>query len=258
MRAWSACSMTFFLRAGESSSACSITLSSDPYCAISWPAVLSPMPGMPGNVVGAVALEADEVRNLLGPDPVARLDALRCVDVHVAHAARRHHQRDVVGDELKRVAIGRDDGRLHAGLVGERRERRDHVVGLPPFELEVAIAERLDDRPEVRELLAQEVRHRPAAFLVDDVAGFGDRCAVHRPRVPRDRDAFRLVVREQLEEHVREAEQRVRGEAVGRRELLRKREERAIREVVAVDEEELGVARGRVVDVELEARERLR
>ena len=34
--------------------------------------------------------------------------------------------------------------------------------------------------------------------------------------------------------------------------------EGAVREVVAVDEEELGVARGRVVEVELGARQRLR
>ena len=47
-RAWSACSRTAFPRAGESSSACAITSSREPYCAISWPAVLSPMPGIPG------------------------------------------------------------------------------------------------------------------------------------------------------------------------------------------------------------------
>ncbi len=47
-RAWSACSMTFFRRAGDRSSACSMTSSSEPYCAMSWPAVLSPMPGTPG------------------------------------------------------------------------------------------------------------------------------------------------------------------------------------------------------------------
>ena len=47
-RAWSACSRTAFPRAGESSSAWAITSSSEPYCAISCPAVLSPMPGIPG------------------------------------------------------------------------------------------------------------------------------------------------------------------------------------------------------------------
>ena len=58
---------------------------------------------------------------------------------------------------LEGVAVGRDHRRLHPRLVGARRERGDHVVGLPALELEVAVAERLDDRPEVRELLAQEV-----------------------------------------------------------------------------------------------------
>jgi len=37
---------------------------------------------------------------------------------------------------------------------------------------------------------------------------------------------------------------RVRREALGRRQLLREREEGAVREVVPVDEEQLGVARG--------------
>jgi hypothetical protein len=78
------------------------------------------------------------------------------------------------------------------------------------------------------------------------------------PRVPRHRDPARAVVREQLEEHVREAEERVRREALGRRELLGKREERPVGEVVAVDEEELGVARGTVVELQLGAREGFR
>ena len=79
-----------------------------------------------------------------------------------------------------------------------------------------------------------------------------------RTRVPRHADALRTVVREQLEEHVREAEQRVRREALARRELLREREERAVGEVVAVDEEELGVARRPVVELQLRPGERLR
>ena len=205
-----------------------------------------------------VALEADEVRHLVGPDAVAQLDPLRRVDVHVRDAARRHHQRDVRRAELEGVAVGGDDRRLHSGLVGAGGERRDHVVRLPAFELEVAVAERLDDRPEVRELLAQEIRHRPPALLVDDVRCLGDRGPVRRGRVPRDGDALGPVVREQLEEHVREAEESVRREAVARRELLREREEGAVREVVAVDEEELGVPSRAVVELQLLSGEGLR
>ena len=46
--ACSACSRIDFERAGVSSSTCSSTSSSEPYWAISWPAVLSPIPGTPG------------------------------------------------------------------------------------------------------------------------------------------------------------------------------------------------------------------
>ena len=77
-------------------------------------------------------------------------------------------------------------------------------------------------------------------------------------RVPGDRDALRPVVGEELEEHVREAEERVRGEALARRELLGEGEIGPVGEVVAVDEEELGVARGAVVELQLGPCQRLR
>ena len=47
-RACSASSAIAFERAGESPEACSTTSSSEPYCAMSCPAVLSPIPGIPG------------------------------------------------------------------------------------------------------------------------------------------------------------------------------------------------------------------
>ena len=206
------------------------------------------------DVVGGVALQADEVRHLLGLDPEAQLDPLGRVDVDVGDAARGHHQRDVVAHELEGVAVGRDDRRLDPGLVGAVGERGDHVVGLPALELEVAVAERLDDRPEVRELLPQQVRHR----LALDLVGLELLGPVHGPRVPGDRDAPRPVVGEQLEEHVGEAEQRVGGEALARGELLGQRVEGAVGEVVPVDEEEVGVARRAVVELELLSRQRLR
>ena len=211
-------------------------------------------PGDPRDVVRRVALEPDEVRDLVRADAVPRLDALGRVDVDVRDAARRHHQADRVAHELERVAVGGDDARAHAGLLRARGEGRDHVVGLPPLELEVPVAERLHDRPEVRELLAQEVGHRPPVALV----GVELLVPVDRARVPRDRDALRPVVGEELEEHVGESEQRVRREALGRRQLLGQREEGAVGEVVAVDEEQLGLARRPVVELQLRAREGLR
>jgi hypothetical protein len=174
--------------------------------------------------------------------------------VHVCDPARGHHQRHVLAAELERVAVGRHDARPDPGLVGARCERRDHVVRLPPLELEVRVAERLDDRAEVRELLAEEVGHRPAAFLVR----LGDLDPVRRPRVPGDRYAARAVVGEELEEHVREPEQRVRRLPVGRLQLLGEREEGAVGEVVAVDEEQLRPLDRPVVELELLPGQRLR
>ena len=215
-------------------------------------------PGNAGDVVRRVALEADEIRHLIGAHAVAELDALRRVDVDVRDAARRHHQRHVLRAELERIAVGGDDAGLDTGFVGAGRDRRDHIVGFPAFELEVAVPERFDDGPEMRELLTQQVGHRLAPFLVDHVRCFRDGCPMDRARVPRDGDAARLVVGEQLEEHVPEPEQRVRGHPVTRRELLGQGEERAVGEVVAVHEEQLGAARGAVVELELGARDRLR
>ena len=191
------------------------------------------------DVVRRVALEPDEVGHLVGPDAVAGLDPSRRVDVDVGDTAGRHHQADVVRAQLERIPVGRDDAGADALGVGARGERGDHVVGLPALELEVAVPERLDERPEARELLAQQVRHRLAALLVDHVGRPGQLGSVHGPRVPRHRDRLRPVVGKQLEEHVREPEQRVRRHAVRGRELLGQREERAISEIVAVDEEEV-------------------
>ena len=53
-------------------------------------------------------------------------------------------------------------------------------------------------------------------------------------------------------------EERAGGHALGGGELLRQREERAVGEVVAVDEEDVGIAYRRVVELELLARQGLR
>ena len=205
------------------------------------------------DVVRRVPLETDEVGHLVGSHAVAQLDAFGRVHVDVRHPARGHHQAHVLGAELEGVAVGGDDARLDPRLVGARGQRGDHVVRLPALELEVAVAERLHDGPEVRELLAQQVRHRAAPLLVR----LGDLGAMYRPRVPRDRHAPGAVVGQELEQHVREAEQRVRRLPVGRLQLLGQREEASVGEVVAVDEEQLRVAHRAVVELELDAGDRL-
>ncbi len=204
-------------------------------------------PGDARDVVRRVALEPDEVRHLLGREAVARLDALRRVHLDVGDPARRHHQADVLGAELERVPVGRDNAGLDARFVRTGGDGGDDVVRLPALELEIAIAERLDDRAKVGKLLAQQPGHRLALGLVL----LRDLEPMHGPRVPRDGDAIRPVIDEQLEEHVDEAEQRVRREAVGGGELLGQRVVRPVGEVVAVDEEQLAVPRRPVVELKL-------
>src|SRR5581483_10239854 len=103
------------------------------------------------------------------------------------------------------------------------------------------------------ELLAEQVGHRPPLRLVR----LRQLRSVHRSRVPGDGDPLRPVVGEQLEEHVRESEQGVRREPLARRQLLGEREVRPIGEVVAVDEEQLALARRGVVELKLLSGERL-
>ena len=86
--------------------------------AISCDAVLSPIPGTPAMLSEVSPFRPMKSGTLSGGDPEPRLDALGRVDVHVGDAARGHHQADVVGDELERVAVGRDDARP------DRRPRR--------------------------------------------------------------------------------------------------------------------------------------
>ena len=66
--------------------------------------------GDAGDVVGRVALEADEVGHQLGRDPVAVDHGLAVVDLRLGDAAARGHHPHAFGvDELKGVAVARDD-----------------------------------------------------------------------------------------------------------------------------------------------------
>ena len=200
------------------------------------------------DVVRGVALEADEVGYETRRDAVARLHAVGRVDVHVGHAARREQHADVLGHQLEGVAVVGDHAGRDPLLVRAQAERADHVVGLVALVLDVAVAERLDQRAQVRLLLLEQRRRRLARRLVAGKALE----PVHGPRVPRDDHALGVVVGEQPHEHVREAEQRVRREPVGRRELLGQRVVGPVGERVAVDEEQPGRACRAVAEIESE------
>ena len=67
------------------------------------------------DLVGRVAAEGDEVRHLLGLDVVALAHLGGPDPRELAHPAHGLQDRDVVGDELERVAVG---GRHERGAAG--------------------------------------------------------------------------------------------------------------------------------------------
>ena len=122
--------------------------------------------GDAGDVVGRVALEADEVRDQLGRDAVAVDHGLAVVDLRVRDAAGRGHDPHAVVDELVRVAVARHDHDGDAALLRLLGERGDHVVGLVALDRDVRVAEGLYERTEMRPLELQEVRPGAALRLV--------------------------------------------------------------------------------------------
>ena len=88
-------------------------------------------PGDAGDVVGGVALEADEVGDQLRRDPVALDHPLVVVDLGVGDPARGRHHPDPVADELVDVAVAGDDHHRDLGLgrlcgPASRSRRRPH------------------------------------------------------------------------------------------------------------------------------------
>ena len=191
--------------------------------------------GDAGDVVRGVALEADEVGDQLGRDAVALDHALAVVDLRVGDAARGGHDPHAVVDHLVGVAVAADDHHGDAALLGLAHQRGDHVVGLEALDRDVAVAERLDQRSQRRPLLLEQVGAGGALGLVVG----GDLLAARHPRVPHHDGRHLAVVGEDLHEHGREAEDRVRRAPVRGRDRLGEREERAIGQRVPVDQEQL-------------------
>ncbi len=190
-------------------------------------------PRHPEDVVGGVALEADEVGNLLRPDAVALADPLGRVDDHVRDAARGHHDADLVGGELEGVAVGGDHAHRVALGLGDGGQRADHVVGLVALDPQVAVAERLDQRCEVRLLGLQQLGRRLAVGLVVGV----ELEPAGGPLVPGDQHGLGPVVDQQSHQHVGHAQQRVGRLSVHRLQLLRQGVEAAVGKPVAVHQE---------------------
>ena len=170
--------------------------------------------------------------------PHAFGDAGFVVERVVGDAALVVEHLDVrVGDELERITVAGDDHDVDAVGRGARRERGDHVVGLDARDLQLADLERFEHLVDERELGREEVGGLLAAGLVVGV----ELVAVRAPagRVERDREVVGLLVGDHLGEHRREAVDRVGdGPRLGR-EVGREREERPVRQRMAVEQQQL-------------------
>jgi hypothetical protein len=183
------------------------------------------------DVVRAVADQREVVDDLLGPDVELRLHAVAVVDA----AAHRVDQRDAAVDQLRHVLVAGGDQHRAARGGGAPRQRADHVVGLDAGQAQQRQPERLDRLEQRLHLRAQVVGHRRPVRLV-----LGEQLVAEglARRVEHDRDARRVVVLQELLQHVDHAVDRA-GRLAARVGERRQRVERAVEIGGAVDEHEV-------------------
>jgi hypothetical protein len=182
-----------------------------------------------GNVIDAVSHQRQNVRHLCRRNPELVSDSFG-IQPLVLH---RMDHGDVVAHELQEILVRGDDEHAAAFLNGPPREGSDEIVGFDPWRLENRKTQSGAEPPSVGGLLLQSVGSRRSVRLVGWkllVTG-GAPAGVERHRG----EIVRLVGKD-LAQHVGEPEHGVGGEPGAGRERGN-REERPVKEVVAVEEE---------------------
>ena len=195
------------------------------------------------DVVGGVALERLVVDHLVGPQAEPLVDPGDVVHDGVLDAGTGGHQPHPRRHQLEHVEVDGDDRRLEVLVAFELLgDRPDDVVGLEARHLVDRDPQRLDDLADLRELVAQVVRHALAGRLVLGVLLVPERGT---REVERDREVVRLEVLEAAQDDAREAEHAVDELAPGRRQR-RQRVVAAVDEPVAVEQHQAfhGLASG--------------
>ena len=205
--------------------------------------VARPDAGDAGQVVGGLPHQRGELGVARRRHAVLGLDGLGRHPGQVGDPAHGVEHGGPLAHELERVAVTGQDQHVH--VVGDRAgdQGRDDVVGLEAVLLEVRDVEGVEHLLDQRQLALELRRRGGAVGLVVGVLLQPERLPRH---VEGDREVGRLLVAQHVDQHRGEAEDRV-GVLPGRgREVLhRKREERAIRQGVAVEQQQAGPRRGR-------------
>ena len=188
-----------------------------------------------GQLVRRVAAQRDEVGHLLRLDVVALANLVGPDPRELAHAAGRRENRHGLGRKLERIAVRGDDERRPALLLRRRHGRSQEVVRLVARRLAGREAQRAHELGQHRELLEQRgVEHAAALVAVE--------CFVpvrrNLERVPADDDAPRLLRVPEPRQEVREPDDRARRPAARTLDRLRQRVVGAVRQRVAVDDEQ--------------------
>ena len=197
---------------------------------------LGPHPGDSRQVVGGLADEGCQVAVALRRHAVLRLDRRRGQPGQLRDALDGVEERDLVGDELDRVAVARADEDLDVLRGGQRRQGRDDVVGLVALGLDVTDLQRIEHLVQERDLALELVRRRRAPGLVFGIFLQAEGLARD---VEGDRHVGRLLVPQQVDQHRREAVDRVGVLARPGREVLgREGEEGTVGQRMSVEQEE--------------------
>ena len=188
-----------------------------------------------GDVVGRVPFEGHVLEVLRRRDAVPLLDGRLVHQGDVGDPSPVEQDPEAGTDELEEVAVGGDDRRLDPLLGRPDGERADRVVGFVIGDQEHPDPQGLDDLLDQPELRPEVLRRLPASGLVVGVHRQpGGRLA----HVEGHGDQIGSLLREELDEHRREAVHGVRDLTRGGGERARQGEERPVRERMAVEDEE--------------------
>ena len=186
-----------------------------------------------GDVVGAVALQSQEIGELRRLHTVTLAHLARAVDGHVGDAlARGDHVREL-GTQLVDVLIARDQQRAVTQRLVARRNGSQDIVALPAHHAHHGNAhgfEQLLDDGELR--LQSRVHGRTLGLVLLERLG----AELRPPGIEGAHDGVGIGDIDELEQHGYEAEHRVGGRAVRGVHGQRHRMEGAVHQRVAVDD----------------------